>query len=188
MPFGASSLSAEPTLLPLPLPIANSQVRIGYPRSNRHSRYITINIAPPFCPHIYGNFHTFPRPIAHPADTRMNPSLEANFSLSPLLFSLLIHFSFHRYQYYLRQMFTSSYYILHCFFIYSDTYPVIVTYITAFVCLNFYSLNQIFPVFEPDKIQVFLCLLCVFNKYIFLQNKSINLHIKDYIFPYYILL
>lgn len=34
------------------------------------------------------------RPMAHPAETRMNPSLEANFSLSSLLFSLLIQSSF----------------------------------------------------------------------------------------------
>ena len=127
--------------------------------------------APPYAPQIYGNFHTFPRPIAHPADTRMNPSLEANFSLSPLLLSLLIQSSFADvckngtcllllyiiriirlalcvdFQNLIRPLSVSNIYFKPLHYVFSisaDTYPVIVTYITAFVCLNFYSIKQIF--------------------------------------------
>ena len=38
-------------------------------------------VAPPYIPHIYGNFHTLPMPMAHPAETRIKPNREANFSL-----------------------------------------------------------------------------------------------------------
>ena len=37
------------------------------------------NTPPPYCPHIHGNFHTFPQSIAHPAERRIKPSLEPSF-------------------------------------------------------------------------------------------------------------
>jgi peptidoglycan/LPS O-acetylase OafA/YrhL len=44
---------------------------------------------------MYGNFQTFPKPTAHPAETRRKPNLEPNFSLffisySPILISIAI--------------------------------------------------------------------------------------------------
>ena len=54
---------------------------------------INTNAAPPFSPHMYGNFHTFPSPTAHPADTRINPRREPNFSLSFTSFCIFfLHF------------------------------------------------------------------------------------------------
>src|SRR5699024_11597813 len=40
-----------------------------------------MNAAPPISPAKYGNFHTFPIPIAHPAETRIKPIRDPNFSL-----------------------------------------------------------------------------------------------------------
>jgi len=36
--------------------------------------YSSIKLPPPFWPHIQGNFHTLPQPMAQPADSMMKPS------------------------------------------------------------------------------------------------------------------
>ena len=82
VPFCSSTSNAFPIPLRLARPTENSHIRIGSPRSAKNIRYITIKAAPPYIPHMYGNFHTLPRPIAQPADTRINPILEPNCSLS----------------------------------------------------------------------------------------------------------
>ena len=55
-------------------PIANSITIAGRPNKTRHARYTSIKPPPPFCPHIHGNFHTLPQPIAQPADSMIKPS------------------------------------------------------------------------------------------------------------------
>ena len=81
VPFCSSTSNAFPIPLRLARPTENSHIRIGSPRSAKNIRYITIKAAPPYIPHMYGNFHTLPSPTAHPADTSIKPNLEANFSL-----------------------------------------------------------------------------------------------------------
>ena len=55
---------------------------------SKKNKYISTNIPPPFCPTMYGNFHTFPIPIAQPALNSIKPSLLPKLSLS--LFSPVI--------------------------------------------------------------------------------------------------
>jgi hypothetical protein len=74
-------LYAVARVLPLPRPIVNSAMSIGSPRTAKKTRYMAINAAPPYCAQIYGNFHTFPRPMAHPAETSINPRRELKRSL-----------------------------------------------------------------------------------------------------------
>lgn len=71
-------------------PTQNSMVMIGSPSTTRHSTYNSTKPPPPYWPHIHGNFHTLPQPMAHPADSRMNPSRDPSFSRS--ISSLLLHF------------------------------------------------------------------------------------------------
>ena len=81
LPFGSSSLKDFAILFWLPRPTANSITMIGSPKIKRKNRYRSTNAPPPYTPVIYGNLHTFPRPIAQPADININPSLDENFSL-----------------------------------------------------------------------------------------------------------
>ena len=64
----------------------NSIVMAGRPSTTRQIMYSSIKLPPPFWPHIQGNFHTLPIPMAHPAETKINPNREPNFSLSFIRF------------------------------------------------------------------------------------------------------
>lgn len=70
----------------LPRPTVNSHTIMGRPSATRNTRYIRMNAAPPYMPVMYGNFHTLPIPMAHPAETKINPNREPNFSLSFIRF------------------------------------------------------------------------------------------------------
>ena len=82
VPFGSSVSSALPMPMRLPRPTVNSHTIMGRPSATRNTRYIRMNAAPPYMPVMYGNFHTLPIPMAHPAETKINPNREPNFSLS----------------------------------------------------------------------------------------------------------
>ena len=59
----------------------NSIVMAGRPSTTRQIMYSSIKLPPPFWPHIQGNFHTLPMPMAQPALTSRKPRRELNFSL-----------------------------------------------------------------------------------------------------------
>ena len=87
LPGFSSRLKAWERLRLLPLPMANSHMSIGRPNSTRQIRYRNRKAPPPFCPQMYGNFHTLPRPMAHPADTSINPNRDWKVAL--FLFSFI---------------------------------------------------------------------------------------------------
>ena len=66
---------------PAARPAANSMTRTGIPRSARLARYARTKSPPPDLPATYGKRHTFPSPIAHPAESNMKPRRLASFSL-----------------------------------------------------------------------------------------------------------
>jgi len=61
-------------------PMESSITITGRPSIIKKSTYKNTNAAPPYRPVIKGKRHTFPSPIAHPAESKMNPSLLANVS------------------------------------------------------------------------------------------------------------
>lgn len=71
-------------------PTASSVTITGSPRITRKTRYTSTKAAPPYWPTMYGKRHTFPSPMAHPAETRINPSRDSNvsrsFKSSPLFY------------------------------------------------------------------------------------------------------
>ena len=82
VPFFSISLNPSAPLFLLFLPIANSIVITGTPIIRRKIKYKRTKNPPPFSPTRYGNFQTFPIPMAHPALTRIKPSLVLKLSLS----------------------------------------------------------------------------------------------------------
>ena len=81
-PFFSISLNPSAPLFLLFLPTASSIVITGTPIISRNTKYKRTKKPPPFSPTRYGNFQTFPIPMAQPALTRIKPSLELKLSLS----------------------------------------------------------------------------------------------------------